>query len=167
MAQEHGLQLLPEVPGASGGETLKAILNPCGEPYWKLAFKGGCQELFFLNTLDKSPEFAKIMYAIAANQGYPASEIGIYIQPVQQGVSCHIEFNTPFDPANHAEVNRARQIYVQGSEEMLKHGAYYSRPYGIWSRMAFSHDAQTTMVLRKIKGIFDPNNIMNPGKLCF
>jgi FAD/FMN-containing dehydrogenase len=167
MAEKHGLQLLPEVPGAGGEETLKAILYPCGEPYWKLAFKGGCQELFFLNTLDHSPEFVAAIEGVAAGCGYPASEIGIYIQPVQQGASCHIEFNAPFDPANSTEADRVRQFYVQGSEEMLKRGAYYSRPYGIWSRMAFNRDAQTTIALRKIKGIFDPNNILNPGKLCF
>jgi hypothetical protein len=167
MAQKYGLQLLADVPGAGGEETLKAILNPCAEPYWKLAFKGGCQDFFFLNTLDKSAEFVKAMHAVAASCGYPASEIGIYIQPVQQGASCHIEFNAPYEPANSIEADRMKQFYVQGSEEMLLHGAYYSRPYGIWSRMAFSRDAQTTTVLRKIKQIFDPNNILNPGKLCF
>jgi FAD/FMN-containing dehydrogenase len=167
MAQKYGLQLLPDVPGADREETLKAVLNPRSEPYWKLAFKGGCQDLFFLNTLDKSADFVAAMHAFAANRGYPALEIGIYIQPVHQGASCHIEFNAPFDPANSNEADRMKQFYIQGSEEMLKHGAYYSRPYGIWSRMAFNRDAQTTTVLRKIKGIFDPNNILNPGKLCF
>jgi FAD/FMN-containing dehydrogenase len=58
-------------------------------------------------------------------------------------------------------------LYVKASEELLKQGAYFSRPYGIWANMAFNRDAQTTAVLKKIKGIFDPNNIMNPGKLCF
>ena len=123
--------------------------------------------MFFLNTLDHSPEFVAAIEGVAAGCGYPASEIGIYIQPVQQGASCHIEFNAPFDPAHSTEADRVRQFYVQGSEEMLKRGAYYSRPYGIWSRMAFNRDAQTIIALRKIKGIFDPNNILNPGKLCF
>jgi len=167
LAQKHGLQLLPEVPGAGAKEALKAILNPGDEPYWKLAFKGGCQELFFLNTLDKSPEFVAATNTVAAGCGYPGREIGVYVQPVQQGASCHIEFNAPFIPANPIEAEQVKQFYVRGSEEMLKRGAYYSRPYGIWSQMAFNRDAQTTIVLRKIKGIFDPNNILNPGKLCF
>ncbi len=167
MAQKYGLQLLPDVPGAGGDETLKAILNPCDDPYWKLAYKKGCQDLFFLNTLDNSAGFVQAINNVAANCGYPASEIGIYIQPVQQGASCHIEFNAPFDPADPVETDRVKQLYVKGSEEMLKCGAYYSRPYGIWSRMAFNRDAQSTIVLRKIKNIFDPNNILNPGKLCF
>jgi FAD/FMN-containing dehydrogenase len=33
--------------------------------------------------------------------------------------------------------------------------------------MAYNRDAQTTTVLKKIKDIFDPNHVMNPGKLCF
>ena len=60
-----------------------------------------------------------------------------------------------------------KELYTRTSEELLKQGAYYSRPYGIWSPMAFNRDSQTTMVLKKIKGIFDPNNVLNPGKLCF
>ena len=167
MAQKYGLQLLPGVPGAGGDETLKAVLNPCGDPYWKLAYKKGCLDLFFLNTLDNSSKFVEAMNTVAANCGYPASEIGVYLQPVQQGASCHIEFNVPFDSADPIETHRVKQLYVQESEEMLKRGAYYSRPYGIWSRMAFNRDAQTTIALRKIKNIFDPNNILNPGKLCF
>jgi FAD/FMN-containing dehydrogenase len=33
--------------------------------------------------------------------------------------------------------------------------------------MAYRRDGETTAALRKVKGIFDPKNIMNAGKLCF
>jgi FAD/FMN-containing dehydrogenase len=167
MAQRYGLQLLPAVPGASGVDVLRAVLNPSSEPYWKQTYKGSCQDIFFLNTLEKSPEFVKAMYAVAEAQGYPASEMGVYIQPVHQGASCHIEFSLPYDRSNTAEANRMQELYTRASEEMLRQGAYYSRPYSIWAPMAFNRDAQTTFVLKKIKSIFDPNNVMNPGKLCF
>jgi FAD/FMN-containing dehydrogenase len=167
MAMNHGLRLLPGVSGADDEETLQTILNPCAESYWKLTLKGGCQDLFFLNTLNRSPEFVKTAYAAAESQLYPASEIGVYIQPVQQGASCHIEFNFPFDPGDSVEAGKVERIYRQASKEMLELGAYYSRPYGIWASMAFVRDPQTASVLRKIKEIFDPNKIMNPGKLCF
>ena len=167
MTQQDGLPFVPAVPGASGVEVLEVLLNPSREPYWKLTCKGACQDIFFLNTLEKSPEFVKIMYAMAEAQSYPTSEIGIYIQPVHQGASCHIEFNLCFNRDNSREVSRMKELYTRTSEELLKQGAYYSRPYGIWSPMAFNRDSQTTMVLKKIKGIFDPNNVLNPGKLCF
>ena len=167
MAQKDGLQLLPAVPGASGDEVLQAILDPSPEPYWKLRYRGGCQDIFFLTTLEKTPEFVKAMYSVAETFGYPASEIGIYIQPVHQGASCHCEFDIAFNRNNPGEVSRIKELYTKASEELLQKGAYYSRPYGIWADMAFNRDAQTTSALKKVKHIFDPNNIMNPGKLCF
>jgi len=167
MAQKYGLQLLPAVPGANGSEVLKTILNPSTEPYWKLAYKGACQDIFFLNTLEHSPDFVKAMYTVAEAHSYPTSDIGVYIQPVHQGASCHIEFNLPFNRANSREASRMQELYVKASEELLKQGAYYSRPYGLWADLAYNRDVQTTTVLKKIKAIFDPNNVMNPGKLCF
>jgi hypothetical protein len=167
MAQRYGLQLVPAVPGASGTEVLEAILNPSAEPFWKLTYKGACQDIFFLNTLEKAPHFVKTMYTTAEAHNYPTSEIGVYIQPVHQGASCHIEFNLPFDRNNPRELARMKELYIRASEDLLNQGAYYSRPYGIWASMAFNRDAQTTVVLKKIKGIFDPNNVLNPGKLCF
>jgi FAD/FMN-containing dehydrogenase len=33
--------------------------------------------------------------------------------------------------------------------------------------MVYNADAQATLALRKVKDIFDPSHVMNPGKLCF
>jgi len=167
IAQQFALRLVSAIPGARDGEVLAALLNPSKDPYRKLRYKGGCQDIFFLTTLDKTPEFVKTMYSIAEAQGYPTSEIGIYIQPQLQGVACHCEFNLPFDPGNSIEVTKMRELFNKGSEALMKQGAFFSRPYGIWADMAYNRDAQTTSVLKKVKGVFDPNNVMNPGKLCF
>ncbi|MFC1932109.1 FAD-binding oxidoreductase, partial [Chloroflexota bacterium] len=167
IAQQSGLKLTSTITGARDEEVLEVLLNPSKEPYWKLSYKGGCQDIFFLTTLNRTPEFARTIYSVAEVHGYPASEIGIYIQPVHQGASCHCEFNLPFDPDNPGEVTRIREFFTKTSEELIKQGAFFSRPYGIWADMAYNKDAQTTVVLKKIKKIFDPNNVMNPGKLCF
>ncbi len=167
MAQGRGLQFLPALPAADGEKTLRSISNTCGKPYWKHSFKGGCQDLFFLNTLDRAPEFIKAAFRTAESHGYPLHEIGVYLQPIQQGVGCHIELNMPFDPSDAVEKAEIQKIFEEASRELLKLGAYFSRPYGIWSPMVFEPDSHATVVLKKIKGIFDPNNIMNPGKLCF
>jgi hypothetical protein len=167
IAQQSGLKLVPEIAGARNSEIMKAVFQPSQEPYWKLGYKGGCQDIFFLTTLDRTPDFVKTMYAAAEACQYPVSDIGVYLQPVHQGASCHCEFYLPYDRNNPAETSRMRGFFTKASEEVLKQGAYFSRPYGIWANMAYNRDAQTTAVLKKIKGIFDPNNVMNPGKLCF
>jgi FAD/FMN-containing dehydrogenase len=167
LARQLNLELEPEIPGANGGEVLDIITQPSREPYWKLGYKGGCQDIFFISTLDRTPEFIKTMYAEAEMSGYPVSDIGIYIQPRHQGVNCHCEFNLPYNSIDSKETSRIQRLFSQASEALFKQGAFYTRPYGIWADMAFSKDKQSTDLLQKIKGIFDPNGVMNPGKLCF
>ena len=107
-----------------------------------------------------------IMYEAANAVGYPTSDIGIYLQPVVQGVGCHCEFNLTCGPNNRGEVEKVRNLFTSASEALVRNGAYFSRPYGSWAEMVYSRDGEGLIGLRKMKGIFDPNNIMNPGKLC-
>jgi hypothetical protein len=167
MAQQSGLQLLPEIPGARNNEILNVLTRPANNPLWKGSGKGSFQDIFFLTTLDKTPEFVKSMFRQADSHGYPAPDIGIYIQPVHQGTSCHCEFTLPYDPDNTTEVSNIQELFKNSSRDLAKQGAYFSRPYGFWADMMFNRDARTTITLKKLKEIFDPNNIMNPGKLCF
>lgn len=167
IALQFGLELLPEVPGAVGAQVMEVIINPSREPYWKLGYKGGCQDIFFITTLDKAPDFAKTMQSAAEESGYPVSDIGVYIQPRHQGVNCHCEFNLPYSPDEPREVSRIQALHVRASEALINQGAFFTRPYGIWADLAFNRDEQSTTLLKKIKGTFDPKGVMNPGKLCF
>ena len=167
IAQQHGLKLAASVPGAKGADVLKALVNPSRETCWKLDYKGAFQDIFFLTTLGRTPGFLKTMDAAAGAAGYPAAEIGVYIQPQHQGASCHCEFILPYNPADTGESARIQHLYATASQELYRQGAYYSRPYGIWADLAYRANAPGTAVLKKVKGIFDPNHVMNPGKLCF
>jgi FAD/FMN-containing dehydrogenase len=46
----------------------------------------------------------------------------------------------------------------------MERGAFFSRPYGSVSDKIFSRNPRNTAVLKKIKGIFDPNRVLNRGK---
>ena len=167
IAQQFGLTMVPAIQGCRGGELLELLLKPSAEPYWKLRYKGGAQEVFFLTTLDKTPGYVATMLSAANEHRYPAPDIGVYLQPVHQGVGCHCEFILPFDRKNEAEVTKTQALFRDASLKLFGQKAFFSRPYGVWANMVYNADAQTTIVTRKIKGIFDPNNVMNPGKLCF
>lgn len=167
MVQQLGLELLPAVSGIGGGQVMSTILNPSPVTYWKLNYKGACQDIFFMSTLDKIPEFINTVFATSNALRYPVSDIGIYLQPQHQGTACHCEFNLPYDSGNKIETDRVRELLETCSEALIRQGAYFSRPYGLWADMVYNRDARNKEVIRTIKGIFDPNNILNPGKLCF
>ncbi|MGB2798911.1 MAG: FAD-binding oxidoreductase [Dehalococcoidia bacterium] len=167
IAQQFGVEPVSAVPAVSAREVLKALSKPSGEPYWKLRFKGGCHDIFFLTTLDRTPEFIGAMYQMAEAKGFHTADMGIYLQPQMQGRACHCEFNLSCDPNNPKEVDRVRDLLTSASENLMKLGAFFSRPYGPWADMAYRRDAESAIASRKVKGIFDPNNVMNPGKLCF
>jgi len=93
--------------------------------------------------------------------------LGIYIQPIVQGTSCHCEFNLYYDPTKSTELEATKRLINQGSEEIAKMGGFFSRPYGAWKDVAYRRAASTLVMQRKVKGIFDPKEILNPGKLCF
>ena len=167
LAQSFGLEMKKAIGKVNADTVEKTISRPSSDPYWKLRYKGSCQDVLFLTTMDKTPGFVKKMHELAGGCSYPAGNMGIYIQPMAQGTNCHVEFELMFDPANTDEAERVSKINNDGSEALANMGAFFSRPYGPWARFAFGRDAQTVIALRKVKSIFDPNGIMNPGKLCF
>jgi len=167
IAQRYGLNPAKTLPGVNSRKLLQALSQPCPEPFWKLRYKGNSADIFFLTTLDRSPEFISIMHERACETGFPIDDIGTYIQPIQQGRSCHMEFNLTFNPENKFEVARVKRTFEQASKSLMLKGAFFSRPYGIWSELIHNQCAENVIALRKVKEIFDPNNVMNPGKLFF
>lgn len=165
IAKQTGVKLLPAVDGATGDEVLVKSISPSGETYWKQTYKGGFQDIFFITTLDKTSIFIQAMYELAIEVGYPSEDIGVYIQPQHMGTSVHLEFNLPYNQDDAKEVKKVRALYEKASREMSKLGGYFARPYGIWAGIQLNKDAQSYELLKKMKAIFDPNNIMNTGKL--
>ena len=167
IAQAHGLDMTPAVKGCTGAEMLDLIQGACQDPHWKSRYKGAAEEIFFLTTLDKTPGFRETVRSLADEHRFPATDIGVYLQPGHQGVCCHCEFIFPVDRQNQVEMRTTGALLEAASRKLFRQGAFFSRPYGMWAEMVFNADAQAKSALRKVKDIFDPNHVMNPGKLCF
>jgi FAD/FMN-containing dehydrogenase len=60
-----------------------------------------------------------------------------------------------------------KELFHKTSETLIDMGAFFDRPYGPWGKMIYSRTYAYTQYLRDVKQQVDPNNIMNPGKLCF
>ncbi len=153
------------LPGVGSKRLLGAFGGPCPDPYWKLRYRGNSADIFFLTTLDRAPDFLRVMREAARETGFPAANVGTYIQPVQQGRACHVEFNLAFDPGDEAEAGLVKRTFERTSEALMSHGAFFSRPYGAWAELVGARCPENIAALRKVKRIFDPNQVMNPGKL--
>ena len=167
VVQQCGLTLSNGLSNVRSAEVAHAVEACSAEPYFKFKPRGGCEDVFFLTTLDKTPAFVSEVFAIAQRLQYATGDIGVYIQPQHHGVSQHVEFNFPYDPADREASARVRQLYDEASRALISTGAYFSRPYGSWAQLVYSRDVNATHVLRTVKRIVDPKNVLNPGKLCF
>jgi len=169
LAQSFGLEPVFTLSSDVKAENLMKLLSGVSpEPYWKLRLKGSVQELFFITTMNRVPEFIKTVYQLAGVYRYPAIDIGVYIQPIVQGTSCHCEFDLYYSPENPDEVNVVKRFFCESANALVRNGAFFARPYGPLRDITYPHVAAPFIITqRKIKAIFDPNNIMNPGKLYF
>ncbi len=165
-----GLSPTTSLRGAAGmEETILAMLGQPDyrEPYWKLRPRGSVREIFYLSPFSKVACLADIMERARAKFGIAAESMGAYIQPCVQGRGCHSEFDLFFDDTDSRETEVIRESFFEASRELMEGGAFFSRPYGPWAAMIYREYGEGVAALRKLKGIFDPRYILNPGKLCF
>ena len=167
ITKKIGVEAVKTLGKIHAGEFLKTIQQPSAEPYWKIRQYGACQDIFFVTIYEKLDELTKTMYEAAEKTGYPTSKIGIYLQPIVQGVNCHCEFNLFYNPQDAAETEKVKKLNTLATRILIEKGAFFSRPYGENTAMIMNRDAATVTALKKIKQITDPNHILNPGKLCF
>ncbi len=167
ITQRLGVEAVKAVGEVSANEILKAVQQPSAEPYWKLRYKGACEDLYLLTIHDKLEGLIGEMNDLADKAGYSSSDMGIYIQPIVQGTGYHCEFNLFYDPGNSSERNRIKELSASAIKSLMAKGAFFSRPYGESAGMILNRDAATVGVLNKLKNMFDPNHVMNPGKVCF
>lgn len=142
----------------SESEIIDALNSSTSYP-WRNRLKGSFQDIFFITNYKKIPE----LITLAENE--ISEDFGIYIQAINQGTSYHCEFNIYYDPKDEESVNRK---FMDLSIKLMDNGAFFNRPYGVWAKEVFKrHIDSTQMALKKVKKIFDPNNVLNPSVLCF
>ncbi|MFH1033401.1 MAG: FAD-binding oxidoreductase [Pseudomonadota bacterium] len=140
---------------------------PAERAYWKHALKGGCQDLFFIAKMEAVPAFTQTVIEVAGAHGYDVTQMGAYMQPIEQGRACHMEYQFYYDPADEKEKAKIKALYLEAAARLFKDGAFFSRPYGLLSPMVYEHARGYTNTITKVKEVLDPNYIMCPGNACF
>jgi len=168
IATETNVILHDDLGEINGSGVLSCLNKPSDTVYWKLQVRGECQELFFITTLDRVNEFYETFQDVAETVGFPKDQIGAYVQPLSQGTNAHVGVDLFYTLGDEDIVEKMITLSAMGQAQLLAEGAFFSRPYGIISDAVFKHASPTTLnAMRNVKRIFDPNNILNPGSLCF
>ncbi len=146
---------------------IEGILNRSSRvPYWKLEVAGNCFEVMFTTTLDRVQEFYELFLNVAKECDFPVNQIGAYVQPMNQGTNTHVGLDIFYRPDEDTE--SAISLLAKGQRKLLDEGAYFSRPYGVITDAVFEKASPITVTaMKRVKAIFDPKNILNPGTLCF
>ncbi len=155
----HELKVAP-AGGRAFAEKIDSMLGDCDnrEIFWKLR-RGGVGEILFLAPPGKTAELVET--GVSALEKHPAGDLGIIVQPQVQGRAFRVEFEL-FHKGEGVE-----GLAVKAEKALLDKGAFFDRPYGSLPSLVYPEDSRETELIRKLKGIFDPENILNPGKLCF
>lgn len=140
---------------------------PAERTYWKHALKGDCEDLMCIAKMEQAPAFTNTVMETAGLHGYDVNELGVYLQPIEQGRACHLEFQFYYDPSDPAAKARIKAMYMDAGQKLFKQGAFFSRPYTLLSPMVFEHARGYTNTITKVKEVLDPNYIMCPGNVCF
>lgn len=164
LAGQTGIQLQERLGPILAADLLERAVQPCGQVDWRDRLRGSSLSVFFLTTMDRAPAFINRFEALVADHTRDARGHGIYIQPVVQNHACHVELILPFDPASAGEVRRARDLERQLVSELIEEGAFFSRPYGTAAELVWNQNPANYQLVNTVKGIFDPNRVLQRGK---
>ena len=164
IADRNGLRMATSLGTIEAKTLLDITTRPCGEVDWRHRLRGHCLSIFFLTTLDKAPEFIDIYMELVKHHDIAEENIGCYIQPVVQNHACHIEFMCCYDHRVPNEIEHVRKLEKEAVTRLIEGGAFFSRPYGSAGEVVFKQNPRNYELLRKIKGVFDPNRVLNDGK---
>ncbi|MFW9849420.1 MAG: FAD-binding oxidoreductase [Candidatus Thorarchaeota archaeon] len=168
IATENGVYLEEKIGDVKSDDIQKLLNVPSSEPYWKIRSYGACKEVHFSSTLDEIPYLHKTFLAVAKDSGVEQDRIGVYVQPTVQGVNAYCFFDIYYNPQDEKEVANTEKLYVSGSEKLMESAAFFSRPPDVLRDSVYSRvSPEVLKAMNRVKRIFDPNNVLSPGNLCF
>ncbi len=164
IAASYSLRQGTTLSGAEGLETfIDSRLDDCdrSDVYWKLR-RGRVREILFLCPPSRAGLLTKMLEE--RTKVLPRENVGIIIQPQVQGRAFRIECDLFH---SESEKEMFENCALEGEKALFAAGAYFDRPYGKLPSLVYQTDPVGVQALKKVKSVFDPKGILNPGKLCF
>ena len=157
--EKLGLTALDRLPVPMEPEQIEAMLTDCDrrDTYWKLK-RGATRELLMVTPPSRAA-------AVTAKAAEALPEAGIIVSPQVQGRAFRIECGLYLEK-DPGQTEKAEASLFSLAGDLLPLGAYYDRPYGRLPEL-LARDPAASRAAEKLRSIFDPDGILNPGKLNF
>lgn len=133
----------------------------------RFGYQGSCHGLMFHARPDTVPDIEIAISETACKHHYPTRDVGGYLLPIERGRTIYCEYDLHCSPDDPAKREPVKELFEEASQAVVSSGGFFDRPYGPWAEIMYSRAGTYTEYLKKLKAQLDPNNVMNPGKLCF
>lgn len=166
VASSLHLDLRGDLPGLPDAEerVLMEISYPAGS-LSQSSYRGAWNPISCYTTLKNLSPYIELLYNLAAEYEYPQEDLGFLLLPLNHGATFYFEPSFYRDPFNMEESQKVKVLFMEASTQLIKSGAYFDRPYPLWAKEVYHKAPAYHQKIREIKRLFDPKNILNPGKL--
>jgi FAD/FMN-containing dehydrogenase len=113
------------------------------------------------------PQLIGSLDGLLSGRGFSTDDYGVYIQPLEYGRAYCCFIHLYYSPGDADAVRSMTELDEILNRNLLLSGALFNTPYGSQGPLTYEHAHMYSETLRKVKNIFDPRGIMNPGRLCF
>ncbi len=165
MAQENGVVVreeLSDVPNA-GAKVLEQLRSPKG--FYQSPNFSYHPLQFYVSASMISPTF-HTFETVLDKYSYPRDRIGYFFLPVEKGRVYYCEYGIHADKGDSNAMEWTRELWTEAARSLLDAGAYFDRVYGPLEELVYARAGVYHSMIKKIKGLLDPNDIMNTGRIC-
>jgi hypothetical protein len=164
IAQKEGLAVQQDLPGITkaGDKILEEMIMPQGfyqSPKWAynpIQFYISGKLIAVINSA---------LEGLFQEHDLPANAIGRLLLPVEKGRVWYCEYGLRRDKNDTDDTAKVKEVWFTAVKRLLTIGAYFDRPYGPLAEIVYSRAGHYHSVVKKFKDLYDPNGIMNIGRI--
>jgi len=164
-AEKHGLKPQKDLPGIpdAGRKVLEEMRVPKG---FYSAERHSYHPLQFNLSAKFIPKIQEAFQSVVERYDYSPDNIGYLYLPIEKGRVYYCEYGIHVNRNDKDEFAKAKQMYIEAARELLDEGVFIARPYGPLEEVVYSRAGAYHGLVKKMKNMLDPNNIMNTGRIC-